>query len=335
MVLCATPPCQLASGQAAPSAVALDSTHALWTNQGTSPAYTDGSLGRYDLSNGKVTTLFTIPGPVSIALGPNSVFWISQPDNVVGTINTTTDVSGTSALPPGVATQVVVDLVRAYVAYATAGDDGGVKAAIGTLPVSVINQPFSLLVSSPLVIPHMALDPLNVYWTELDESSPTALLTGGSVWTASKINPTAKALAMGEPSPYAIAVDNVAVYWSTAVGGAGPGGGMIKALTLATATAKPPVVLAQTISPALALTVDSHNLYWAEFGPDGSVLQMAKTPGAAVRVLAQHQSYPRGIAVLSGVVAWVNGGTATKVDGGGELVFDNKDGTVWAAPALP
>src|SRR5450755_1164386 len=52
-MLCTTPPCVLVSGLSSPVSVTLNSSTIFWANSGNPPGFTDGSLGRYDLTTGK------------------------------------------------------------------------------------------------------------------------------------------------------------------------------------------------------------------------------------------------------------------------------------------
>jgi hypothetical protein len=332
--LCPTPPCMLASGQRAPIAVVIDYAEVFWANEGTSPNYIDGNLSKYSLTTGMMSPLIQTIGPVSIDLLLGEVHWLSADGPSVGIVSGSGGSPGRTNLPLGQPEDLVVDTSTVYVSLAVPLADGGVGGALVTVPLSTNEAMVTPFLPTPLVAPRIALDLNNVYWTEVDFRSPAGLLTGGSVWQASKMNPVPAPLAQGEPSPYALAVDSDYVYFSTALSNVNPKGGLIKRVSIT--NPKVPTILAQTSLPALALTTDHDNLYWAEYGQSSSIFQMAKTgPTAQVITLAQSQAYPRGIAVWNGIVTWVNGGTGTKPDGGTDLVFDKQDGTVWAMPVHP
>jgi hypothetical protein len=324
----------LASMQAAPVGVAIDAADVFWANQGTSPSYADGAIFRYSFGSAKLNKVTPAAEPIGVALSPNLLHWVNASGNTVGVIAPDGNSPGQTSLPASLPEGLAVDGQNVYVSLALQLGDGGVGGGIVSIPLATNAQPVTPFVETPLIVPRVAVGVMNVYWTEVDFTSETTLLMGGSVWQASKSARTPTPLVTGEPSPFAIATDDAYVYWSTAFSALTGVGGVVKRVNLA--GPKTTTQLGQSALPILALAVDGSNVYWAEYGKDASIYQTAKGGGgAAIYTLAKHQLYPRAIAAGSGLVAWVNAGTGTEVDGGSGVVFDAMDGSVWVTPIHP
>jgi hypothetical protein len=210
-------PSPLASGQAYPYAIAVDSMSVYWANEGTlANNYTDGSIVKIALDGGTPVTLASgLNWPRSVAIDGTSVYWANE-----GTLaNNYTDGSIVKiALDGGApvtlasgqtfAEAIAVDSANVY--WADEGTstlfnhvyDGSVmKVALGggtpTTLVSAQAGPHSVVVDST-----------SVYWGT-DGTVVKVPLRGGAPVT----------LASGQSSPWKLAIDGTSVYWTNVFGG--------------------------------------------------------------------------------------------------------------------
>lgn len=276
----------LASGQARPSSIAINSSDVYWENSGRQVSVR-GSIMKVPLGGGAVTLVSPGGFPGGVALDSTNVYWSSyssSPDSLS---------LMKKPLVGGAATTLATGFMNSPIAvgplgvYGTGEVDGGTSMVSAPLaggtttevvPANALQQTFSSY--------GIAVDATSVYWTTFSTPGTVmkAPLGGGS--------PTTLGSAPG--SGYGIAVDATNVYWITseAVMKVALSGGM-------------PVILAPTGGQGIA--VDDANVYWTDFGNPGSVSKVSIRGGAAT-VLATDLQYPAGIAVDATSVYWVNSG---------------------------
>ena len=260
------PAVTLASGQAAPLAVAVDDTRVYWANEGTSTSgRTDGAILSIakDGSAPAVTLASNQSSPASITIDGTQVYWTNEGTSAAayadGSVMAVAKTSGPRAVlakmqqdPLGIA----VDSVSVY--WTSAGTaanhltDGSIaKAPLGGgAPLTLASQR-----SFPVGI---AVDGTSVYWT--DEQGDTVMkvaIDGGAVQT----------LAAMLSDPYAIAVDGGSVYFTNILGGS---------VVRVPANGGPPTTLATGQNNPFAIALDSAYAYW--------VAQDGQGRGAVLRV---------------------------------------------------
>gem|GEM_PF-7002663 len=170
----------------------------------------------------------------------------------------------------------------------------------------------------------VAVDERYVYWTVIGSEANN--LRNAGVWRANKedlsspIKLTSATTLPDNLIPYAIAVDDAAVYYTTApdvddtdetnpckqYDDSGASYGTVRRIDKSTANQRSTVLVSGQPCP-LALAASEGALFWANLGTtgafDGSVWTSAKN-GTGARLLAGKQGRPTSVVVREGHVAW-------------------------------
>jgi sugar lactone lactonase YvrE len=293
---CANGRCEavaLASGQGSPNSVAVDATHAYWSN-------TAGMIMEcpIDGCGGNPTVLATGQTAVTaIAAVAGQVYWITSAAVMTcpaaGCGNAPTVMAAEQSSPSGIA----LDTASVYWSnQGTSGANGTIVqcplAGCGTAPnVLGIGQAY------PRAI---AVGAGHLYWADYNRATVMNCTSAGC-------QADATVLISGQASPYGVAVDSANVYWTN--GGATvmkcPLTGCASAATLTSAQAN-----------VSGIASDGVNVYWTEFG-NGSVMRcpVDGCAGGPTVVSAGMGGQATGIALDAACVYWANygGGTVMKI----------------------
>ena len=181
---------------------------------------------------------------------------------------------------------------------------GGTPFTVTTTPPTLPGQ---MGATGQLGIASIAVNSGRVYW-----AAP------GSGWIASApigSSNQVSYIALSQDYPYAVAVDDVNVYWATYWGGE-----VLKQSH--TATGGSPTTLASGQSGPFGLALDSSSIYWVN--KLGGTVMKVGLDGSNLVTLASGQSSPISIAVDSTYAYWVNNtvtGSVQKVSlSGGAVV---------------
>ena len=304
-------PIVMASAQASPVAIGIDSTHLYWANAGTytfegcqatgarpgcSPTLThnlDGALMKMPLAGGAPTVLASgLPRPSAIALDPSYVYL--SDDSRVMKVPIGGGMLTVLAAFQGLPWSIAVNTTNVYWAnheeatLLTVPIDGGTPVVIAS------NQESS---------PKIAVDATSIYWA-------TAGLNGG-VLKMALTGGTPIRLATHQSQPWQIALDAANLYWTQlAVGMIGNEVRMVSLCSGAMTT----LVTGQQRPGAIA--AGATGVYWTDVDPtisdqpepSGNVIKKPFGCGAPI-TLASGQAYPIALAVNAIGVYWANGGT--------------------------
>jgi hypothetical protein len=249
---CPGGPTVIASNQASPARLAVDSSNICFTN------FDDGTVARCPLTGCGAAPTVLATGqtqPMGITFFGSSVYWVDSAgngDNAVRTCpsagcgsspTTLTTVAGSGGLRT-----VVTDGTSLY--FTTAG--GSVYAS----PLSGgAARPLATNQNAPYFI---ALHGADLYWTNSGAS--------GGVATCATSSCSPKSIASA-PGAFGLAIDDSAIYWTTSSGyimscplsGCGPG----------------PRVLASGQASPFGIALDATAVYWTNTA-DGTVRKLAK-----------------------------------------------------------
>ena len=278
----------LASGQAEPFGIALDSNFVYWTN------YYDGTVMKVPVGGGTPTAVETGQGhPEGLAVDATNVYWTSA-TNVLGAPlggGTVTTLASAQDGPWAVTSN------GASLFWANEGTyAGGFKD--GTLASLVLGSGGSptTLTSAQYAPAAVAVDQNNVYWVDAGSGAILRLPLAGSA-----AGPTTLASGALVGTPRAIAVDGTNVYWTNyksagAVSKVPIGGGAV-------------TTIAANQSYPYGIATDGANVFWTNSG-NGTVMA-APIGGGLARILASGQATPEAIAVDGESVYWVTHGSST------------------------
>jgi hypothetical protein len=242
-------PLKLATGEDSPRAVRVAGGFVYWVSYSIV-----GVLRKVPVGGGAVVDLTPAPASLDLVVGPSTIWWTREPDDIQSVPIAGDPDGGSVGLLTGNPLSNGIALDAANV-YWVNRQDGYVKKADFDLTndtaLATGDVPFDI-----------AVDATTVYWTE-QGSSPGI----GKVMKASKTDGSGSLkLAEGQMSPQGIAVDATSVYWANKDDGtikkAPLGGGAVT--TLAEGQKKP-----------IKIAVDATSVYWANTTGD-TIMKVAK-----------------------------------------------------------
>ncbi len=305
-------PTAIATGQATPYAIAIDTTTVYFTNNGyDGGSMNSGGVASVPIGGGSVNPLVqSLKNPTDIALDTNSVYWISHDSmtctNGCGDIATVAKTGGS----PAFVQQGIDDELNRLVVYG--GNFFYALNFFGDIfeqQLGVLNP--IQLASNLQNIGGMQVDPTGIYAAVGGDpgSGTTAILAqvqtdaGGAV-----IYDYGTDRVLG-----GLAIDDTYVYYTNASDGT-----VDKLPKAPLPPPSQPTVLAIAQNNPSQIAVDSGFVYWTTQGTaaanynDGTVMMVSKTglPTQTIQ-LASGQKAPRGIAVDAVNVYWTNMGDGT------------------------
>jgi hypothetical protein len=254
----------LATNQSGPQFVAVDATHAYWTNCLSNGTTTTGSVMKVGLDGGDLQAVaYGGQCPQGVVVDPNYVYWA---DSMADTVERAPLDGGAPSLVTSALAPTGLALDGNYIYWAQEFDDAIMKTPVGGGTATTIGHtPRGLFF-------YIALDANNVYWATFGGLVGETPLDGGPSVT----------LATNQVCAAGLAVDSANVYWGanpscnanldpTTVGYAAiDGGGVGVVALLATA--------AGANNWVEGVAVDATNVYFTDYvqGSPGSVMSVPK-----------------------------------------------------------
>jgi hypothetical protein len=273
-------PVPFATGQSAPTSLAVDATNLYWTNAGSNSAVMKGPLAGgapQALASGQVAAW-------GIAVDATSVYWTTATMNgKVQSVPIAGGAATTIASGQGIPLGIAVD--SAYVYWTNSAMPGAVlRAPIGGGAATTLATG-----TSPWGI---AVDATSVYWTDSGSGTVNkAPLAGG----------TAITLASGQATPKALLLTATDVHW------ANDGNGSLWHVPIGGGT---PTAGITGRNQPWGLAQDATGLYWTDAFM-GYVLWTGGGPFPSFLPFPMMQTMPRGVALDAKTVYWTTADTGT------------------------
>lgn len=197
-------------------------------------------------------------------------------------------------------TNVALIVIDGNTIYFAASDDAGLRGAIYSVPKSGGTP---ALVVSGVVTPYdMIFDATNLYWTSF--GTPTAegdIQADGKVEKASKSGSGRVALVSNLSGPTTLAIDDTTIYFvESGIGIGNPSSG-VRAIAKSGGSVR---TLRDNI-PAVALTIDAANVYYATFDGDtgnGFLASIPKAGGTPTKITEDPLSLSLTLRIYDGTL---------------------------------
>ena len=205
----------LASGQASPSALAVDATTVYWTD-GQSGQATSGNVMAVAKNGGTPVVLYDdmTAVPVALALDATNVYFADSTDSTVKQIPKTS-VDGGTALKTwdGVSVTSFFEFAADdFAFYFIDTDSNGNSTVAELLRTAPANTPAQELATADVTA--LAIDDTFVYWSND---------SGGTISRVAKAGGAVELLAKDQAHPLFVAADATGVYWCTIASGKADG----------------------------------------------------------------------------------------------------------------
>jgi hypothetical protein len=341
----------LASGQLAPTSIAVDVQSVYWTNAGSStaaPAFANGSVMALALGATNAKALASSePAPDHVRVANGVLYWSSVVSSRVNRM-----ANGGGAITQlnagetdgGSVMGLALDADAGILTWTENGTslvrsmtlDGG---ALSTLALAdTLAETFAdagadadAEAGAPdasFVPAGIALDPASIYFSVLAPTPSIVRIDRTCVGSCALeiVTPTGEVYPIAGDATGAYFSDSVAHLVSAVAGG--PSAVAIRA------------ALASDAGLMTDIAMDADWVYWTEYGPESSSAPSPRTSsGVVVRarrdlsgrtVLASGQNHPRAITVDDGAIYWTNAGTRTgdSPTCGDPGCFDQSDGQI-------
>ncbi len=310
-------PLELATAQAHPYDLAIDTDYVYWVNEGNN-FNDDGTLARVSKKGGKVEVLATaLLTASSVAVGGSNVYWTSYGNDL--TMSTNGGVF-TMAKTGGMITQlaknqlaagaIAVDADNAY--FVSAGTPAK-KYQDGEIRMVPLKGGNVVTLATAQTAPNfIAPGGAYLYWVDLGLESNMYL--DSSIWRISLKDPSPKAEKLNDKLPFVnqVAVDATQLFYAQAFLGG------IYRMNLAGGMG---TLVGSTKLNPFSLDLDPTNVYFGATEPKGtgSIHRVPKAGGKPFQ-LAAMSAIPYGLAVDDTRVYWADFGPTDASD----------DGTIYA-----
>ncbi|MEP7125308.1 MAG: hypothetical protein ABJE95_30535 [Byssovorax sp.] len=294
-------PITLAEGLPDPSEIVADETSIYWSNRGTSvdgmyPLH-DGSIVKLSYAGGGQVVLIDGIDVATIAADSAYVYWIDG--KAIRRIAKTGGAKDIVAVDGETPHWLAVDATDVY--WATSGGSIA-KAPKQGGPITILSPP-----NEALNLRKIAVDATDVYCADLGDFTTPA--PTGTLWKVAKSGGALVNIASAQAGPWAVAVDDGAVYWSTIGPLTDISDKLVGAVFKVAKSGGAPVLVADGQRTIYDLALAGGSLFWGNYA-SGPMLKVDAQSGVSTVVAADQtvSSVAVGPDFVYWVVPYANGG---------------------------